>query len=214
MVTVAVLPATAFGVEIGKENRKHTVCELAGVINWFDTCSAVNVLEGAISVPVLKLAAVQLVASAIFQVSTMIASTKGAPAPVGRTVEIAYLKSREPAFVKFIERKNTSPGFRLESATTFVPLAVMSTQPEETSILAVSVSVNIAPEAAVTTPKPAVMTVAKEIPNRTKWRRTDVLVFGVVSMHTLKQFSTPYLPCFGTRLEVPRYLARRWGRTT
>jgi hypothetical protein len=56
----------------------------------------------------------------------------------------------------------------------------------------------MAPEAAVTTPKPAVMTVAKEIPNRAKWRRTDVLVFGVVSMHTLKQMFNPYLPCFGT----------------
>jgi hypothetical protein len=79
----------------------------------------------------------------------------------------------------------------------------MSTQPEETSMLAVSVSVNIAPEAAVTTPNPAVITVASETPKRISGRRMDVLVFGVVSIQTLKQFFRLHLPCFGTRCLVP-----------
>jgi hypothetical protein len=127
------------------------------------------------------------------------ASTSGVPAPVGRAAVMAYLKSNDPALAKFIERKKTSPGFRLLSATTFVPPAVMSTQPEETSMLAVSLSVNIAPEAAVTTPNPAVFIVASETPKRISGRRMDVLVFGVVSIHTLKQFFRLHLPCFGTR---------------
>ena len=52
MVTVEDFPAIALGVEMGKENRKHTACELAGAINWFVTFKLFNELDAAIKVPV------------------------------------------------------------------------------------------------------------------------------------------------------------------
>ena len=68
---------------MGRLKRKHTACELAGVITWLATFKSLRELEAAITVPVWKFAAVQLAPSVSFHVSTLIASTKGAPAPVG-----------------------------------------------------------------------------------------------------------------------------------
>jgi hypothetical protein len=81
-------------------------------------------------------------------------------------------------------RKKTSPGFNLANATTVGPPRATSTQPDETSIVESSVSVNIAPEAAVAIPAPATASVDSDKRRRPMCDVSEVFFL----MNTLNQY--------------------------